>query len=65
MKKRKKTKKTFAIIAIFLFIAPLFLNAYINVANYIESKNRISETANATDNKNEQSPKDNDETQNN
>ncbi len=65
MKKRKKTKKTFAIIAIFLFIAPLFITAYINVANYVESKIRISETATTPSNQNNQPKEDNDEAKTN
>ncbi len=61
MKKRKNIKKTFAIVAIFLFIAPLFLTAYINVANYVESKYKVSENANPQSDQNNKSPEDNDE----
>ncbi len=48
MKKRKNTKKVFAIIAILLFIGPLFFNAYIYTSNYIKSKNAEAQTAETT-----------------
>ncbi len=48
MEKRNRIKKIMAIIAIFLFIGPLFVVAILNYSNYYTSKHAEAQTAETT-----------------